>query len=81
MVWEAQLARRQRHANVMPLLASFLHGQELWLILPLCACTLRSLLDQAHPHVRRLPRFGALCPRMCGRHLRCRALGMLPDIR
>ncbi|KAK9821309.1 hypothetical protein WJX81_008022 [Elliptochloris bilobata] len=49
MVWEAQLARRQRHANIMPLLASFLHGQELWLILPLCACTLRALLDQAHP--------------------------------
>ena len=54
MVWEAQLARRQRHANVMPLLASFLHGQELWLILPLCVCTLRSLLDQAYPQVRRL---------------------------
>lgn len=54
MVWEAQLARRQRHANVMPLLASFLHGQELWLILPLCACTLRSLLDQAYPQVRRV---------------------------
>ena len=54
MVWEAQLARRQRHANVMPLLASILHGQELWLILPLCACTLRSLLDQAYPQVRRI---------------------------
>ena len=55
MVWEAQLARRQRHANVMPLLAAFLHGQELWLILPLCACTLRALLDRAYPHVRCMP--------------------------
>ena len=53
MVCEAQLARRQRHANVMPLLASFLHGQELWLVLPLCRCTLRALLDEAYPRVRR----------------------------
>lgn len=52
MVCEAQLARRQRHANVMPLLASFLHGQELWLVLPLCRCTLRALLDEAYPRVR-----------------------------
>jgi len=55
MVGEAQIARRQRHANVMPLLASFLHGQELWMVLPLCRCTLRGLLDAAYPRARPRP--------------------------
>lgn len=56
MVGEAQIARRQRHANVMPLLASFLAGPELWLVLPLCRCTLRGLLDGAFPQARTCPR-------------------------
>ena len=55
MVGEAQIARRQRHANVMPLLASFLHGQELWMVLPLCRCTLRGLLNAAYPRARPRP--------------------------
>lgn len=44
--------RSYSHPNVMPLLASFVEGNELWMIMPHAAHgSVRSVLLQEHPKV------------------------------
>ncbi len=53
---EAQTMRQQSHPCVLPLYCSFVHEQNLWMVMPYVAGgSVLNIMKYAYPEVRRLP--------------------------
>lgn len=50
---EAQTMRQQLHPNVLPLYTSFVHEQNLWMVMPYVSSgSVLNIMKYAHPEVR-----------------------------
>ncbi len=57
IIHEAQTMRMYNHPNILPLYCSFVHGQELWMVMPFVAGgSVLHIMKYAHPEVGRLSR-------------------------
>ena len=53
IVREAQTMRQQLHPNVLPLYTSFVHEQNLWMVMPYVSSgSVLNIMKYAHPEVR-----------------------------
>ena len=53
VIQEAVIMKRQRHPHILELLAVFVDGSDLWMIIPLVSGgSLESLLQKGYPKVR-----------------------------
>ena len=53
IVREAQTMRQQLHPNVLPLYTSFVHEQNLWMVMPYVSSgSVLNIIKYAHPEVR-----------------------------
>ena len=53
IVREAQTMRQQSHPNVLPLLCSFVHEQNLWMVMPyVSGGSVLNIMKYAYPDVR-----------------------------
>ena len=53
---EAQTMRQQLHPNVLPLYTSFVHEQNLWMVMPYVSSgSVLNIMKYAHPEVRAHP--------------------------
>lgn len=53
---EAQTMRQQLHPNVLPLYTSFVHEQNLWMVMPYVSSgSVLNIMKYAHPEVRAEP--------------------------
>ena len=53
IVHEAQLMRNYHHPNVLPLYTSFVHGSDLWMVMPfISGGSVLHIMKYAHPEVR-----------------------------
>ena len=49
---EAQTMRQQLHSNVLPLYTSFVHEQNLWMVMPYVSSgSVLNIMKYAHPEV------------------------------
>ena len=56
IVREAQTMRQQMHSNVLPLYTSFVHEQNLWMVMPYVSSgSVLNIMKYAHPDVRFRP--------------------------
>lgn len=67
IVREAQTMRQQLHPNVLPLYTSFVHEQNLWMVMPYVSSgSVLNIMKYAHPEV-------SLTANLCAACLNCKS--------
>lgn len=62
IVREAQTMRQQLHPNVLPLYTSFVHEQNLWMVMPYVSSgSVLNIIKYAHPEVKFTANLRAAC--------------------
>jgi serine/threonine-protein kinase OSR1/STK39 len=52
IIHEAQLMKKYNHPNILPLHCSFVHGEDLWMVMPFIAGgSVLHIMKYAHPEV------------------------------